>query len=87
VTAPSLLLADEPTGNLDSKSTGDMLAILDRLSLAGRTIALITHEADVAAHAKRVVTLVDGQIVDDRRQAPVAGPPPRFAFLEDGAPR
>jgi putative ABC transport system ATP-binding protein len=70
VTAPSLLLADEPTGNLDTKSTGDFLNVLDRLSGAGRTIVVITHEDDVAAHARRVVRLVDGRIVDDRRQSP-----------------
>jgi putative ABC transport system ATP-binding protein len=84
VTAPALLLADEPTGNLDTGSTTEVLAILDRLSLSGRTIALITHEDDVATHAKRVIRLVDGQIVEDHRQGPVAGPPPRFAFLGDG---
>jgi putative ABC transport system ATP-binding protein len=78
VTAPALLLADEPTGNLDSKSTHDVLAILDKISDAGRTIAVITHEDEVAAHAKRVVRLVDGRIVEDRRQAAVAGPPPNL---------
>ena len=87
VTAPSLLLADEPTGNLDTKSTADVLGILDRLSLSGRTIALITHEEEVAAHAKRVVRLIDGHIVEDRRQAAVAGPPPRLALLQDGTAR
>jgi putative ABC transport system ATP-binding protein len=70
VTAPSLLLADEPTGNLDTTSTRDLLGVLDRLSDTGRTIVVITHEDDVAAHAGRVVRLVDGQVVDDRRQAP-----------------
>ncbi|WP_433442550.1 ABC transporter ATP-binding protein [Nonomuraea sp. CA-141351] len=78
VTAPALLLADEPTGNLDTASTNDVLEILDRLSESGRTIVLITHENDVAAHAKRVIRLVDGEVVEDRRQAPVDGPPPRL---------
>jgi putative ABC transport system ATP-binding protein len=78
VTAPSLLLADEPTGNLDSRSTRDVLDVLDQLSLAGRTIAIITHEDEVAERAKRVVKLVDGDLVEDRRQAPVAGPPPHL---------
>jgi putative ABC transport system ATP-binding protein len=76
VSAPSLVLADEPTGNLDSRSTKDVLAVLDRLSDSGRTIVVITHETDVAAHAKRVVRLVDGQIVEDRRQAPTGGQAP-----------
>ncbi len=68
VTAPALLLADEPTGNLDSKSTADVLAVLDRLNRTGRTIVLITHEPDVAEHARRLIRLVDGNIVEDIRQ-------------------
>lgn len=76
VTAPAMLLADEPTGNLDSHSTEEVLALVDRLNASGRTVVLITHEDEVARHAKRVLRLVDGQIVEDVRQAPVAGPPP-----------
>ncbi|GAA0356212.1 ABC transporter ATP-binding protein [Actinoallomurus spadix] len=82
VTSPALLLADEPTGNLDTRSTEDVLGVLDRLSADGRTIVLITHEDDVAARAKRVIRLVDGRVVEDRRAAPVAGPPPGPAEAE-----
>ena len=78
-TDPALILADEPTGNLDTVSTGEVLALFGRLNTEGRTVIMITHEADVAAHAKRVVRLRDGLVVEDRRQAPVAGPPPAFA--------
>jgi putative ABC transport system ATP-binding protein len=76
VTSPAMLLADEPTGNLDSRSTDEVLGIVDRLNATGRTVVLITHEDEVARHAKRVIRLVDGQVVDDVRQAPVDGPPP-----------
>jgi putative ABC transport system ATP-binding protein len=76
VTAPSLILADEPTGNLDTKSSHDLMNVFDRLNAAGRTIVLITHEEDVAAHAKRAITVSDGQITGDRRAAPPGGPPP-----------
>jgi putative ABC transport system ATP-binding protein len=76
VTNPSLILADEPTGNLDSHSTEDVLRIFARLNLQGRTVVLITHEPDVAAQAKRVVRLSDGEIVEDRRLCEVGDPPP-----------
>ena len=66
VTAPALVLADEPTGNLDTQSSADVLAVLDRLNRSGRTIVLITHESDVAAHAGRLIRLVDGRIVEDK---------------------
>ena len=85
VTAPALLLADEPTGNLDTKSTHEVLGIFDRLSVSGRTIVMITHEDDVATHAKRVVRLVDGEVVSDVRQAEVNAPPPRHASASASA--
>ena len=67
VTNPSLILADEPTGNLDSRSTEDVLRIFARLNEEGRTVVLITHEPDVAEQAKRVIRLSDGEVVEDRR--------------------
>ncbi len=76
VTNPPLLLADEPTGNLDSHSTHDVLDLFSELNASGRTIVLITHEPDVAARAKRVVRLADGRIVEDRRVAAVRARPP-----------
>jgi putative ABC transport system ATP-binding protein len=62
VTDPAMILADEPTGNLDSKSSADVLALLDELHRSGRTIVLITHETDVAAAAERRIQVRDGQI-------------------------
>jgi putative ABC transport system ATP-binding protein len=67
VTNPSLILADEPTGNLDSRSTHEVLEIFARLNEEARTVVLITHEPDVAARAKRIIRLSDGTIVEDRR--------------------
>jgi putative ABC transport system ATP-binding protein len=80
-TGPSIILADEPTGNLDSRSTEEVLQIFGRLNAAGRTIIIITHEDDVSAHAKRVVILEDGRIRDDFRSAPVEGEPPGLLDL------
>jgi putative ABC transport system ATP-binding protein len=76
VTAPALILADEPTGNLDTRASGDLMGVFDRLNAVGRTIVLITHEADVAAHAKRVIGVQDGQIVADRRVTEPGALPP-----------
>jgi putative ABC transport system ATP-binding protein len=65
VTNPAIVLADEPTGNLDSHSTADILAIFRRLNADGRTVVLITHEPDVAACARRVIRLGDGRVLSD----------------------
>ena len=69
VTDPAILLADEPTGNLDSESSIEIMKLLRELNQQGRTIVLITHEPDIAAFAQRVVRLRDGVIVSDERQA------------------
>jgi putative ABC transport system ATP-binding protein len=68
VTDPAILLADEPTGNLDSESSVEIMRLLRDLNQQGRTIVLITHEADIAAFAQRVVRLRDGVIVSDERR-------------------
>jgi putative ABC transport system ATP-binding protein len=65
VTSPALILADEPTGNLDSQSTIEVLGIFERLNREGRTVVLITHERDVAAHARRVIHISDGRVASD----------------------
>jgi putative ABC transport system ATP-binding protein len=67
VTDPVMLLADEPTGALDSHSTDEVLILFDALNSAGRTVVVITHEEDVAAHAHRVLRMRDGRIVADQR--------------------
>jgi putative ABC transport system ATP-binding protein len=69
VTRPSVVLADEPTGNLDSESAADVLTILDRLHAGGATIVLVTHSQEVAAHASRIVRVADGRIVTDQLTA------------------
>jgi putative ABC transport system ATP-binding protein len=69
VSDPALILADEPTGNLDSTATADVLELFEELHRAGRTVVIITHEAEVAAQARRIIRLRDGQVVGDEMGA------------------
>jgi putative ABC transport system ATP-binding protein len=72
VNNPSILLADEPTGNLDSKTGIEIMSLFEKLHAGGNTIVLVTHEADIAAHAHRIISIRDGQVAKDVRQAPHA---------------
>jgi putative ABC transport system ATP-binding protein len=75
VNEPSILLADEPTGNLDSATSSEIMNVFEQLAAQGQTVIMVTHEADIAAHARRIVVLRDGVIAsDDRRAAFVAQP-------------
>ena len=65
VNRPSILLADEPTGTLDSKTSEEIMALFDELNSSGNTIVLVTHELDIAAHARRTIRLLDGRVVSD----------------------
>jgi putative ABC transport system ATP-binding protein len=78
VTRPALVLADEPTGNLDTTTSHEIMLMFSRLNADGRTIILITHEEDIASFAKRVVRLRDGLIIEDRRRTPVEAAPPQL---------
>jgi putative ABC transport system ATP-binding protein len=88
VTDPAILLADEPTGNLDSHTSEEVTGIFRALNDAGKTVILITHEPDIAAHARRVVYVRDGLIWRDERivqrrargESPDGEPEPAIAF-------
>jgi putative ABC transport system ATP-binding protein len=69
VNNPSILLADEPTGNLDSKTGNEIMGLFERLHAGGNTIVLVTHEAEIAAYAHRVISIRDGQVEKDVRRA------------------
>ena len=73
VNQPDLLLADEPTGNLDTKTSVEIMALFDEIHAAGNTVVLVTHEEDIARYAHRVVRLRDGVVAADERQAPKPG--------------
>jgi len=79
VNNPSLLLADEPTGNLDSRTSYEIMELFGSLYEGGNTIVLVTHEEDIAAYAHRVVRLLDGSIASDQTQKPRSGQNGRFA--------
>jgi putative ABC transport system ATP-binding protein len=72
VTNPALLLADEPTGNLDTATSNEIMVLFDRLHAQGHTIVVVTHERDIAEHAHRVVTIRDGRIASDEARARAA---------------
>ncbi len=74
VTEPALLLADEPTGNLDSRTGEEVLALFERLHAEGQTIVVVTHDPEVAAHAHRRIVLHDGAVASDKRATRPAGP-------------
>ena len=75
VNNPSLLLADEPTGNLDSTTSEEIMQILDGLNARGHTVIIVTHEEEIAARCRRVLQLHDGRIISDRVQTPVSSKP------------
>lgn len=65
ITSPSILLADEPTGNLDSQTTVEIMKLFDQLHSEGQTIVMVTHEDDIAAHCRRIVRMQDGKVIKD----------------------
>ncbi len=87
VTRPRLILADEPTGNLDSRTSVEIMALFQELAAAGITVLLVTHEPDVAAYASRVVVMRDGRVRTDARQTPRQAAADLAAAREDDAAR
>ncbi len=85
---PKIILADEPTGNLDSRTSVEIMALFQELVAAGMTLILVTHESDIAAHAARVIEMRDGQVLADDRRAPVPAvvPPAATEAAPGGVP-
>jgi putative ABC transport system ATP-binding protein len=79
VSQPQVILADEPTGNLDSRTSIEVMALFQQLGQSGITVVLVTHEADIAQYAARVVVMKDGVVKSDERQTPAPAAPPREA--------
>ena len=77
VNDPRIILADEPTGNLDTATSYEIMGLFRDLNDRGKTIIMITHEEDIAAHCKRIISVKDGEITEDRRNTPVAADPGR----------
>lgn len=77
VNDPTIILADEPTGNLDTATSYEIMSLFRDLNDRGKTIVMITHEEDIAAHCKRIISVKDGEIVEDRENAPVSPGPGR----------
>jgi putative ABC transport system ATP-binding protein len=83
VTRPSIILADEPTGNLDSRTSEEIMTLFERLHAEGQTIIMVTHEPDIAAHAERLISLRDGLVEVDRRQTPTRASEYRTVALSE----
>jgi putative ABC transport system ATP-binding protein len=87
VTEPRVILADEPTGNLDSRTSVEVMKLFQELGRGGITVVLVTHEPDIAQYASRVIHMRDGRVLSDERQAPkVAVVPPWTQGDEEDPP-
>ncbi len=86
VNQPRVILADEPTGNLDSRTSVEVMALFQELGRGGITVLLVTHEADIAQYASRVLTMRDGRVVSDTRRDPKRAIPPPPAAAEEASP-